>query len=274
MRLFICVITVLIVNSTFGQSFYKSSSKDEFNSLVENGLFFLKTDDSLRNEAFITALNENWDITKVTIIDPSEASVKLKGNEIFLVEANFQDNGGKVLGLLPFYFLKKDEISKYSMIGFIATNGYDQKNEETTLLQYLDLTISGLNDVVKVIKNNEIRKIGVGLYKSIYKALLPESKALAGRTLLIIGETIDYVSKEALVKEEIEFKEVSVDEFARMKEAGELEEYCLLYFAYNSFTEISIYDLKNNDLIYSRHFANGKSKLSGSDISAMKKSWE
>ncbi|NVK66808.1 MAG: hypothetical protein HWE22_19605 [Flavobacteriales bacterium] len=274
MKLFICVLAALCVHSTFGQSFYKSSNKEEFKSLMENGLFFIKTDDSARNEAFITALNENWDITEVTIIDPSDESVKLSGDEIFLIEGNFYDDGGNVLGLLPFNLLESGEISKYSMIGFIATNGYDQEEDKTTMFQYLDLTISGLNNVVKVIKDNEIKKIGIALYKGIYKALLPESKALKGRTLLIVGETIDYVSKDALAMEDIKFKEVSVEGYARMKEAGELDKYCLLYFAFNTFTEISIYDLKNNDLIYSRHFANGKRKLLRSDIHAMKKSWE
>lgn len=274
MKFILSLLLVLAVNTAFGQSFYKASSKSEFKSLMDKGVYFLKTGDSLRDADFISAINENWDVTKVSVYDPAdEGSEKLTGKEIFFIEANFLNDGGSVLGLLPLGLLKSGSISKYSMIGFIATNGFDQTEDSITKMKYLDLTISGLNDVVKSIKDDEIKKIGVGLYKAIYKSVLPKSKALKNKTLLIVGETKDYVSESALVNSNIKFKKVSVAEYDGM-EGDDLNEYCLLYFAYNSYTEISIYNLENNDLIFTRHFASGKRKLTSIDVTAMQKHWK
>jgi hypothetical protein len=266
-------LIVILSCNLYGQSFYKSYSKPDFKSLLENGVYFLKTGDSIKDLGYISAIENNWEVTEVTILDSLDSSQEFSGQEIFFAEAKMAGDNSRILGLIQLNHIVKKEFSKYSFVGFIAFNGYDQKKASLSRLLYLDQTISGLNDIVQSIQDNEISKIGTGLYKSIYTSFLPKSKPLQSKTLLIIGNTKNYVNTSALKKAGIKFKLISPSEYETLKN-DDLSDYCLMYFAYNTFTEISIYNLENNDLIYTRHFANGKAKFTSSDISAMKKFWE
>jgi hypothetical protein len=57
-------------------------------------------------------------------------------------------------------------------------------------------------------------------------------------------------------------------------EKDELSSYCLMYFAYNSFTEASIFDLETNELIYTKHFTSAKQKFTNSDIKKISALWK
>lgn len=270
-----CILFLIVIFScnVCGQSFYRSYSKKEFKSLLEKGVFYLKTGDAVKDTAYLSAIDNNWDVTEVTIIDSLDELQEFSGKEVFFAEAKFKEDKSSVLGLIQLNRLTKSKISKYSFLGFIVLNGYDQKEDAHSKMRYLDQTISGLNDVVKSIKDNKISKMGLGLYKSIYKSFLPKSKPLFSKTLLIIGETKDYVNISDLKKANIKFKQISVSEFEDLKK-DDLSDYCLIYFAFNLFTEISIYNLENNDLIYTRHFMDYKDKFTSSDIATIKKYWK
>lgn len=276
----ILFLIVILSYSVQGQSFYKSFIKPEFKSLLEKGVFFIETGDAEKDAAYISAVEDNWDVTDFTILNSIDETEKFSGEEVFLTESvlttktEYTSKKSSIIGLSQLKYLRKSSgVSKYTLIGFIAIDGYDQQEDAESKMRYLNQSISGLNDVVKSIKDNRISKIGLGLYKSIYKSFLKKSKPLQSKTLLIVGDTKKYVNLSALEKADIKYKLVSISEYEKLKEQ-DLSNFCLMYFAYNAFTEISIYNLENNDLIYTSHFINGKDKFSKSDISKMKRKWK
>lgn len=273
MKFITSLLLIVVINTSFGQTFNRTFFKPDFQNLMDNGVFYLKTGDSLRDAVFISALNENWDVTEVNVYDPNEEGAEsLTGDEIFFVEANFRYEYRDVLGLIPLKFLGKRNESKPYMIGFIATNGFDQKRDSITKMKYLDLIISGLNDIVEVIKDDQIKKVGVAMYKKIDLAIQSRSRVLAKKTLLIVGKTERFIDEAALIIANIKFKKVTIAEYDNM-EADELSKYCLLYYGYNFYTEIAIYDLEDNQLIYTRHYPKGRTKLASAEIAAIQKSW-
>lgn len=167
-------------------------------------------------------------------------------------------------------YLTRNEISKYAVIGYISLNGFDQTVSDESKRIFINQTIAGLNDVVDVIQKDQIKGNGVSLYSGISKAILPKSKLFKDKTLLVVGNTKDYVNFGSIEKKGVKYEVMTLEQFNEIEE-DDLSKYCLLYFGYNSYTDISIYDLESNSLIYTKHFTGAKPKLMGSDFSQLLK---
>ncbi len=270
-------VYLFITNLIFGQVFYKAANDRDFKEMIKNGVTYMPSGNSNTDNAYIYALRQNWKATDLKIFDSEKPELFTGG--IVITEA-YIDGSERVLSIVNFgYFQNKDKnrlsrpLSKYVTIGYILINGFNLSADEEAMIAFSEQTIRGLNDGVEIIKNNNIKKNGVSLYKEIHDEILPRAKVLQTKTLLIADVMERYIDLKALTKKGIKYKVISHKEYASLKK-DELSNYCLMYFARNSYTEISIYDLENNDLIYTRHFASAKYSFSSSDISKIAKLWK
>jgi hypothetical protein len=267
----VILIFVFIKFSLFCQVIYSNVQSDGFKSLVENGIIYIPSGKTEIDEPYINSLEENWKFSKLSIYD-SEAGEKISPNQIVVFEAKINDRES-ILALIPYSFILKESVSKYACLGYICLNGFNQSSDDLSKQNFLNQYVIGLNDAFVAIKTNNISKFGVPLYKELYNYFLPKSKVLKNKTLLIVDNTKSYIDLNALKKNGINYKLITLDEFALI-DKEDLSSFCLMYFAYNSFTEISIFDLEKNELIYSKHFASAKLKFSGSDIKKISALWK
>lgn len=274
MKKLVLVLFLFAINITFCQVFYKGTDEKDFKEMLKNGVAFIPSGFGKTDAAFISALQDNWKVSSFKVLDLKET--ELMPNQIVLTLSVVGAESSLSL-INSSYLMDKNGnrrgASKYDTIGYICVNGFNQTANQFSMIDFSQQIIKGLNDALQTIKDNDIRKSGVGLYKTLYNKTLSKAKVLQSKTLLIIGGTQEYVDLKALTKHGINYKLISSDNFEEM-EKKELSNYCLMYFAYNSYTEISIYDLENNDLIYTRHFASAKREFSSGDISDISKLWK
>lgn len=256
----------------FSQVLYKNAANQEFKNMLANGLTYIPTGNAHTDSCYINAFEENWNISKFEVYNTLDAETKkIPANQIVAIEAKINETE-TILALINFGAIMKNEISKYATIGYICVNGFNQLADKESKSMFINQAVIGINDALKTVKDNSIRKMGVGLYKEIYESILPKAIVLKSKTLLIVGNTKKYVDLKALKKNGISYKLVSFEEYTSM-EKEDLSTYCLMYFAYNSYTEISIFDLGSKELIYTRHFASAKAKFEAKDMKKIRKLW-
>jgi hypothetical protein len=265
-------VLVLFFSSTiYSQVIYKNAKSKDFISLLDNGILFMPTGKKEIDESYINALKENWKISKFSVYDTDE-NEEIALNQIVVFEAKINETES-VLALINFESILKGNVSKYACLGYICLNGFNQLSDDITKKTFANQSIIGIHDALLTVNNGNITKGGVGLFKEIFKMTLPKAKELKDKTLLIIDETKSYIDLNALNRNGIRYKLISLDEFSSI-DKEELSLYCLMYFAFNSYTEISIFDLENNELIYTQHFASSKFRFSSSDIKKISNLWK
>jgi len=297
MKNLLLLLFLFLSSFTFGQVFYQGANDDDFKSLIKNGVTFLPTGDEVSDNAYISAFKNYWKVSELKV---SDSNTQFAPEDIIVTEL-YIDDSELVLAMINYKLFKKMQksskgISKYATIGYINLKGFDQTNDKGMIKMMKELknvpenfkktltginstelhgiqTIKGLNDAIAVINVQKIEKSGVGLYKALFKAIFPKSAVLKTKTLLMVGATEIYVDLKALEKNGIKYESISVQEYQKLDKT-KLDNYCLMYFAYGSYTEISIYDLATHDLIYTRHFAGAKKMFDDSDIREIAKQWK
>ena len=56
---------------SFGQAFYKSAAKDDFESLMKNGVTYILTGDADKDDYCLKAIKKVWTVTPVRVFDPN-----------------------------------------------------------------------------------------------------------------------------------------------------------------------------------------------------------
>ncbi|MFT6245859.1 MAG: hypothetical protein ACJA0U_003409 [Salibacteraceae bacterium] len=270
MKIVNLIFFLFFITQVSGQAIYKSYDKPTFKGLLEKGLTFIATGDSIADSVYFSTMKKNWNATPVEFKEATDTA-KVKVAQFSIVEVRLESN--KVYTLIDVRWVAiSSGFSKYSCVGYLHANGFSQSTSEDNKSLYFDLVVSSFNKIVSEIDDNKISKMGTGLYKKIHKTILPDSKVLKKKTLLIIGKTKERIDLEALKEAKIKYELMTESEYSELEEEDK-SKYCLMYFAMNSFTDIAMFNLENNELIYSRHFASVKKKFSSSDIKEMKKTW-
>ena len=137
---------------------------------------------------------------------------------------------------------------------------------------FLNQLISGFNEIVSVAIAKKIKKIGAGLYKDVNQTIIGRSSVLKDKTLLIVKSTEQNVIPKAIEEANIKYKIVSEKEYVNLM-SEDATAYCLLYFSLGEYSDIAIYDLEEDHLIYFRQHSPSKTKLMASDLKLMMKHW-
>lgn len=264
-----CLFVATIIN---GQVFYQGNSDKDFKLLVANGITFVPSGTSEMSKALAEAFTLNWKSTTVRVFDPE--TMTLAPDDIIAV-VSAMDSGGTILALVKYsHVLKNDgRMSKYKSIGYFSLNGFNQGDDEGSIVTFSHLAVKGMSEAVQTIKDNDITGSGQSLYRRLHNSILPKAEALKSKTLLIVGNTENYVYFDGLKKKGINYKLITTEEFRKLTKE-ELAVYCLMYFAFNAYTEISIFDLENNELIFTRHYSSGKRSFGATEIGEIASTWK
>ena len=273
-RAFFSVLFTLLLPLTFyAQTFYMSNDFKQFKLLSTKGITYLRSHDDSRNEAIEEALLKNWTATPFNVVDAKDPN--LSSNTIVLTELRLtmtieQDlitstTTETILAMIKLGDLLGKDVSKYAVIGYICVNGFNQKEQYSENNQYMGFAITALNRCVEIIKREEITGEGLSFYKKLEDWINPKVAMLKGKTLLGVGETYDFIKTKALERVGIKYMQVSEAELAGMPQAAR-DTLCLLYFGFNSSTDVCIFDLKDNSLIYTHHYVNRHKEFDWRDV--------
>ena len=261
-KIFALFLTIQCFSAT-GQAFYGLNERKEIEDLGRNGIVYINSGDESKDSMYYMALDNEWTATPFRIFDPRDTEEVLLKQDIILFESSIGKED--ILCLIKLGDLMSDNISAHAAIGYFFFNGFNQKSDSLSRYMFLQQTIAGMNDIVGTIIAKKITgKNSLNFYSKVSDAIAPKSRALQGKILLIIDTTKAYVNFECLDKNGIKYMTVTCEKFQKIM-ADDPSKYCLLYFAHNSFTETSIFSLKNNELIYT-NFVQGPKRFGERDV--------
>ena len=273
MKKLLLFFLLFVSNVGFAQVVYSNSEDPKFIAMLKNGVTFIPSSNQERSAAIYAALEKNWKVSSLRIYN---SDVELQADDIVIMETTFSvftttnRISDDMLIWVRFGDLSKDQ--NPIVVGRISTNGFTNDSKDPTLTAFWDLAISGVNDVVQVIKNENLVKKKSKISAEVSNKILPKAKVLETKTLLIHYGIEQYVNTKALESNKIRYKVINSETFNELAEA-ERSQSCLLYYSKNVYTEVSIFDLSNNSLIYTKRFLNAKRQFTLTDILEISELW-
>ena len=259
--------------SAFGQTYYQYICDEDYQNLMKNGLSYVLSGDKVSDSVFIAALNNEWKISPVKIIDTSEGE-SLKENDVQLtLLANEGVPFPFNLSIVSVKTLKKKGMTLYNTTAVVDITGFTEVISNESVFHFLPYMISALNDMAEKMNANKIEKRGLPYFNTMNTLYLPNAKALKTKTLLIISEEKKPVNEGELNKVDIKYEFVSFERFLEL-ESTDAENYCVLYLNPSQFSEITIYNLDDKSIAYTRHYVKHMPKLDKDDIKLIVSSWK
>lgn len=263
-RISATLLLFLFTHVSFSQIVYQGYFQHSFQKLLKDGFTYMKSGNAENDEIYLKAIEENWTLSDFKVYDAKNPAFNIADDDIVLLEAKI-NNEELIVAWIEYKYIKSGSTSKKAAIGYMGVNGFNQKTDLNSKKTFLPLVIAGFHDMIVTMKKNQIGGSSTALYNRIYKTILPKSRALRKKTLLIIDDTQSYVSQEALNEAKIKFKLISTADYKAMSKA-ELAQYCLMYFASNTFTEMTIMDLEDNSLVFSRQFMGSNTEFGKKEL--------
>ncbi len=261
----------LISLSAFGQTYYQDIGDEDYQNLMKNGLTYVLSGDKPSDEIMVKALNDYWKVSPVKIKSKGES---LNADDVQLTL--LADEG------VPFPFnlsivsektLKKKGMNLYSTTAVVNIIGFTDEVNDQTIFYFLPYMINAFNDMAVKMNAAKIEKRGLPYFNAMNALYLPNAAALKTKTLLIISEKKTAVNEAELTKAGIKYEFVSFDRFLEL-ESKDADNYCVLYMNPSQFSEITIYNLNDKSIAYTRHYIKNVPKLDKEDIKLIVSSWK
>jgi hypothetical protein len=256
----------LISLPVFGQTYYQDIGDEDYKNLMKNGLTYIQSGDKVLDSLVEIGLENYWKVSPYKIID-ANGTIKEDDVIITLLE-------GTKLVIVSVQVLKGKEISIYKTTAVADITGFKRMINDHMfhLLPYL---ISAFSDMAETMNTHKIEKRGLPYFNKMNALYLPNSKVLKDKTLLILTGAIQGadVNKEELKKAGIKFEYVTFDRFKEI-ESMEPEDYCVLYLNSAMFSDITIFNLSDKSIAYTRHYVKNVPKLDKEDIKLIVSSWK
>lgn len=267
-------ILLFISIQAIGQTFYKGVSNDDYESLMKNGLNYVQTGDENTDALVENALKAHWKITPYKIIAKANAE-SLKGDDIQLVFlANEVFPIPLELAIVSTESMQKKGFDLYGTIAIANITGFSAGVlSQENINQFLPLLISAFNDMADKMNTHKIDKRGLPYFNQMNELYLPNAKALKTKTLLIIDSDKSNVNESELKKAGIKYSFMTTEEFTKIPTA-EYGDYCVLYLNAGQFTDITIFNLEDQSIAYTKHYIKNVPKLDKDDIKLILSSWK
>jgi len=259
----------------FGQVFNQGNQQVAFQRMLDNGITYMKTDDSLFDASMITALEENWTVCDFKVnerlVKPEKTGTALFVRKKKPTKKYFQDRKNQwVIILLPgALYEHRGEVNMERTLGYMYYNGFHQLMDDTARYLFNKMMIGSLNDGLKWITDKKLLDVGTELNRSISENIIASSGTPLGNTLVLSREqSFEFMDQKWIDKFNIRHRLVAHDEYFRLIRKRDKQHYAL-YFAQNQFTELSLISLHSGKIIYTKHFLEDYPTISKAEIKAM-----
>lgn len=268
------IIKVLLLSlislPVFGQTYYQDIADEDYKNLMKNGLTYVESGKKVLDSIVKKGLEEHWKVSPYKII---EAGGMLNDDDVVLTR--MQESGTYYpfnLVIVSVKALKRKEMSLYSTTAVANITGF-KVFENDDIFYFLPYLISAFSDMAEKMNANKIEKRGLPYFNKINTLYLPNSKVLKDKTLLIISDKKRGVNEAELTKAGIKYEFVSFERFKEI-ESTEPENYCVLYLNPAVFSDITIFNLNDKSIAYTRHYIKNVPLLDKEDIKLIVSSWK
>lgn len=261
---------LLISLPSFSQTYYQDIGDEDYKNLMKNGLTYVESGKKELDSIVKKGLEEHWKVSSYKIVEVGGAV-----NEDDVLLTRMQEAGTYYpfnLVIVSVKALKRKEMSIYKTTAVADITGF-KVVENDNIFYFLPYLISAFNDMAEKMNANKIEKRGLAYFNKMNALYLPNSKVLKDKTLLIISDKKRGVNEAELTKAGIKYEFVSFERFKEI-ESTEPEDYCVLYLNPAVFSDITIFNLVDKSIAYTRHYIKHVPQLDKEDIKLIVSSWK
>lgn len=239
---------------------------------MENGLTYLESGNEKLDSVIQKGLEDYWKVCPYQI---KEAGSSLKEDDVLLT---LMQEGGEFfpskLVIVSTEALKRKEMSIYKTTAVADITGFKRMDPDY-MFQLLPYLINAFSDMAEKMNTHKIEKRGAPYFNKMNALYLPNSKVLKDKTLLILSGAVKgiEVNEAELKKAGIKFEYVSFDRFKEI-ESKEPEDYCVLYLYSAMFSDVSIFNLNDKSIVYTRHYIKYVQSFDKEDVKLIVSSWK
>jgi hypothetical protein len=266
----ILALLALISGASFGQTFYQDINDADYKNLMKNGLCYVLTGDENIDPIIEAALKDQWKVTPYKIVASAEAlqdddvQIKLLGEEGVPFALN--------LSIVSVKALNKKGLSLFNTTAFANITGFAGAVDEKSLYYFIPYHISAFNDMATRMNAEQITQKGLPYYNAMNALYIPSAKVLKEKTLLIVENEPAIVNEDELKKAGIKYEFVTFSRFLEL-ESTDAANYCLLYLNPSMYSDITIFNVSDKSIAYTKHYLKNVPKLDKADIKAIVSGW-
>lgn len=262
----------LISLPVLGQTFYQDIGDEDYKNLMKNGLTYVESGKNPLDSIVKKALEDHWKVSSYKIVSSSDAG-SVKEDDVLLTR--LQEEGIGYPFLLSIVSVKKltgKGMSIYKTTALANISGFKEIDNKH-IFYFLPYLVSAFNDMADKMNTHKIEKRGLPYFNKMNDLYLPNSKVLKEKTLLIINDRKNLVNEDELTKSGIKYEYVSFEWFQEI-EANEPDDYCILYLNPSMYSDITIFNVSDKSIAYTRHYIKHVPKLDKEDIKLIVSSWK
>lgn len=261
-----------IAISSNGQVFNYGHKDLAFKNLLDNGICFLKTGDSIFDESMLDALEKYWTISEFTSVEkykhpPKEMTALFVTTKTKTKKHVMDRKNQHVLVLQPAIAWKKDKQVPFDRtLGYMYYNGFYELLEHADEHLFNRYIIQTLNKGLTIIKENEFHNANLDLNEQIAAKIIEEQKGLLANTLILNREAlVHFVDIKTIEKNDITHRLYAQGDFYGALNTESRTEY-ILYYSVNTRTELSLINILTGEIIYTKHFPEGYTLIKAKEI--------
>lgn len=268
----VLALLFLISLPSFCQTFYQDIDDEDYKNLMKNGLSYVLTGDTKIDPVIAEALKKEWKVSPYKIIDASKGAVLTDEDVQIKLLAEEGVPFALNLCIVSVKSLKKKNLNIYGTTAMATITGFTGAINEKSLYYFVPYLVGAFNDMATKMNVNKIEQRGLPYFNKMNGLYIPSAKVLKEKTLLIVDQEHSVVNEDELKKAGIKYEFVSFDRFLEL-ESKEPQKYCLLYFNPGQFSEITIFNLNDKSIAYTRHYVKNVPKLDKGDIKLIISGW-
>lgn len=234
-----------------------------YKNLLENGICFMKTGDSIFDESMTKALDKYWKLTEWSTVEqykrpPKETTALFVTTKTKTKKHVMDRKNQHVLVLQPAKLYKKGKTVPFDeTLGYMYYNGFYElleKDEEYLFNRYI---IQAFNKGLTLIRDKKFHNRNQLMNQQIAEAINEEHKGLLGNTLILNREfLVHFVEEKYLKKNDVTYRLHAKDEFFKALKTDQRTHY-FLYYSVNTKTELSLVNILTGEIIYTQQFEEG-----------------
>jgi hypothetical protein len=250
-----------------GQVFNYGYDEITYKNMLENGITYVKTGDTLFDSTMLACLDKYWTITEFKVVEQYKRPEK--NNTALIVYTKEKTNkhmmdrqNQHVLVLKSAEdYAPRREVNMVETIGYMYFNGFYGLVAEQDEYKFIYLMIQSLHRGVSLIREKKLSGEDIELNAKITAAINNETVPSVGNTLIVNREqTRHAVNREMLEKLNIDYRLLSEEEYYATL-AKKNPKHVILYFAENTFTEVALLQIVTGELFYTEHFRDDYSTI-------------
>jgi hypothetical protein len=247
---------------TFSQVFNFGANELSFKQLIENGITYIKTGDTIFDQQMVSNLEKYWTISDFVVIEqfkrPDKNSIALFVTEKKQTRKHMMDRKNQnILVLQPAnLYIPRKTVDMNSTLGYMYFNGFYDLVASKDEYRFIYILTQALNKGLTIIKRNALTGNNLDLNAKIASIIIGNEPPTVGNILILNREQTRFsIDPNELKKLNINYRLFSEDEYFTTLSKKE-PNHIILYFAINTFTEIGLINLGSGELFWTQHLQN------------------